>query len=95
MCHSDLHLIDSQIPILPYLPFTLGHENAGWIERLGENVQEFDDAAAVFGGWSTKPDRFTWSGLEQLTDVTKWVGTGQPGGYASTFWCLPTAICCL
>ena len=82
MCHSDLHLIDSQIPNLPYLPFTLGHENAGWIERLGENVQEFDDAAAVFGGWSTKPDRFTWSGLEQLTDVTKWVGIGQPGGYA-------------
>lgn len=84
LCHSDLHLMHAEIPMLPYLPFTLGHENAGWVEAVGEQVQGFapGDPVAVFGGWSIKPDRFTWLGEEQLTDVTKWVGIGQPGGYA-------------
>lgn len=84
LCHSDLHLMGGEIPVLPYFPFTLGHENAGWVEQVGDGVQGFKigDPVAVFGGWSTKPDRFTWSGHEQLTDLTKWVGIGQPGGYA-------------
>jgi propanol-preferring alcohol dehydrogenase len=35
-CHSDLHLMEfppGQLPFDP--PFTLGHENTGWIEALG------------------------------------------------------------
>jgi propanol-preferring alcohol dehydrogenase len=39
---------------VPYtLPFTLGHENAGWIEKLGSNVTGFSvgDPVAVFGPW--------------------------------------------
>lgn len=84
LCHSDLHLMHGEIPLLPSLPFTLGHENAGWVEEMGENVQGFSkgDAVAVYGGWSEKPDRFAWAGQEQLTDIRKWVGIGFPGGYA-------------
>ena len=34
VCHSDIHLIESGIPAgAP--AFTLGHENAGWVEELG------------------------------------------------------------
>ncbi len=35
------------------LPFTLGHENAGWVEALGPGVEGFDvgDAVAVYGPW--------------------------------------------
>jgi NAD+-dependent secondary alcohol dehydrogenase Adh1 len=35
LCRTDLHLIDSGFP----LPFTLGHENAGWVSEIGPAVQ--------------------------------------------------------
>ncbi|MGW3984145.1 alcohol dehydrogenase catalytic domain-containing protein [Streptomyces mirabilis] len=36
-CHSDLHIMQAPAPLPGFtrLPFTLGHENAGWVERLG------------------------------------------------------------
>lgn len=54
-CHSDLHLIHDFAPgMLPYeLPFTLGHENAGWVESVGAGVTTVKegDAVAVYGPW--------------------------------------------
>lgn len=34
-------------------PFTLGHENAGWVHRLGEGVRGFEigQPVAVYGAW--------------------------------------------
>jgi propanol-preferring alcohol dehydrogenase len=54
LCHSDLHLMEwppGQLPFDP--PFTLGHENAGWIEALGEGVVGFEpgEPVAVYGPW--------------------------------------------
>jgi D-arabinose 1-dehydrogenase-like Zn-dependent alcohol dehydrogenase len=38
-CHSDLHLMESPGQNARWhLPFTLGHENAGWVEKLGAGV---------------------------------------------------------
>jgi alcohol dehydrogenase, propanol-preferring len=38
-CHSDLHILETEKPAAAAgsfkIPFTLGHENAGWVERLG------------------------------------------------------------
>jgi len=84
LCHSDLHLMDGSIRIIPRFPFILGHENSGTVEEVGEAVSGFKkgDPVVVFGGWSRKPDRFTWTGQEQLTNIRDWVGIGQPGGYA-------------
>lgn len=53
-CHSDLHLMEwpeGQLPFTP--PFTLGHENAGWVERVGAGVDavKVGDAVAVYGPW--------------------------------------------
>ncbi|MBS1869410.1 MAG: alcohol dehydrogenase catalytic domain-containing protein [Actinobacteria bacterium] len=53
-CHSDLHLTEwpaGQLPFDP--PFTLGHENAGWVERLGAGVTGLreGDAVLVYGPW--------------------------------------------
>ena len=54
-CHSDLHLMrdfeGEQLPWGP--PFTLGHENAGWVHRLGEGVTglEVGLPVAVHGSW--------------------------------------------
>jgi len=53
-CHSDLHLMEWPEGSLPFeLPFTLGHENAGWVEMVGAGVQgvEAGEAVAVSGPW--------------------------------------------
>jgi len=54
-CHSDLHLMrefgDGLLPWGP--PFTLGHENAGWVHALGSGVigLEIGQPVAVYGPW--------------------------------------------
>jgi propanol-preferring alcohol dehydrogenase len=54
-CHSDLHLMHEFEPgVVPWNPpFTLGHENAGWVHELGEGVSGFEvgQAVAVYGPW--------------------------------------------
>lgn len=34
LCRTDLHLLDSGLPV----PYTLGHENAGWVTQIGSAV---------------------------------------------------------
>ncbi|MFC8041964.1 NAD(P)-dependent alcohol dehydrogenase [Nocardia sp. NPDC057353] len=55
-CHSDLHLMrdfsdDAPVPWHP--PFTLGHENAGWVHEIGSGVTGFEEGqpVAVYGPW--------------------------------------------
>jgi propanol-preferring alcohol dehydrogenase len=53
-CHSDLHLMEWPEGLMNFdLPFTLGHENAGWVEALGAGVEglEVGEAVAVYGPW--------------------------------------------
>jgi NAD+-dependent secondary alcohol dehydrogenase Adh1 len=40
LCRTDLHIYEGQWEHLthPELPFTLGHENAGWLEEVGSAV---------------------------------------------------------
>lgn len=56
-CHSDLHLKDWDPEMLEQLgfslPFTVGHENAGWVEAIGDGVTglEIGQPVAVYGPW--------------------------------------------
>jgi propanol-preferring alcohol dehydrogenase len=53
-CHSDLHLMEWPAGTLSFdPPFTLGHENAGWVEALGAGVEglEVGEPVAVYGPW--------------------------------------------
>jgi propanol-preferring alcohol dehydrogenase len=53
-CHSDLHLMEWPEGQMNFdLPFTLGHENAGWIEAAGAGVKDLEigEAVAVYGPW--------------------------------------------
>lgn len=53
-CHSDLHLMEWPPGTLGFdVPFTLGHENAGWVEALGAGVEglEVGEPVAVYGPW--------------------------------------------
>jgi hypothetical protein len=41
-CHSDLHLLELPAGARSFtLPFTLGHENAGWVEKMGPGAAGF------------------------------------------------------
>jgi propanol-preferring alcohol dehydrogenase len=50
VCHSDLHLLEAPAGAFP-LPMTLGHENAGWVERLGPGVTGWEQGqpVAIYG----------------------------------------------
>lgn len=52
VCHSDLHILDHDMGF-NRTPFTLGHENAGYIAALGDGVSGWKegDAVAVYGPW--------------------------------------------
>ena len=48
LCHSDVLFLTSPAGLLPYeVPFTLGHEIAGWVEGLGDGVTDLSTGDAV------------------------------------------------
>jgi propanol-preferring alcohol dehydrogenase len=88
LCHSDLHLMNGEwknaIPLaLPHIP---GHENAGWIEEIGDKVPEGlfskGELVAIFGGWGCGICAFCKRGDEQLCITGHWPGIFDPGGYS-------------
>jgi alcohol dehydrogenase, propanol-preferring len=84
-CHSDVHVIDGEIQILPRLPLTLGHENAGFVSALGVGVVGLreGDPVLVYGGWGCGGCDHCVVGEEQLCETPKWVGLSEyDGGYA-------------
>jgi propanol-preferring alcohol dehydrogenase len=53
-CHSDLHLMEApEGSVSVTFPFTLGHENAGWVEKLGPGAAGYavGDPVLVYGPW--------------------------------------------
>lgn len=53
-CHSDLHILEAPPKPGPApAPYTLGHENAGWVEKLGPGATGFapGDPVIVYGPW--------------------------------------------
>lgn len=90
-CHSDLHLMhDFEPGMMPWNPpFTLGHENAGWVEALGAGVAgiEIGQAVAVYGPWGCGLCRRCAQGMEnycERPDLTGAAvgGLGADGGMA-------------
>lgn len=84
-CHSDIHVIDGGIQILPRMPLVLGHENAGVVAATGAGVHSVrdGDAVAVFGGWGCGLCGLCLSGHEQLCEAPAWAGLSvHDGGYA-------------
>lgn len=84
-CHSDLHLMhDFEEGALPWgPPFTLGHENAGWVEELGDGVTgiEVGQAVAVYGPWGCGSCSRCLAGVETYClDVANAPVPGGGGG---------------
>jgi propanol-preferring alcohol dehydrogenase len=93
ICHTDLHILYEWSPevmadlALMKPDFTLGHENAGWIEAIGAGVGgwEIGQAVAVSPVWSCglcaacrAGDESYCEGAPPLTG-----GIGLDGGFAS------------
>lgn len=90
-CHSDLHLMhDFESGLLPWgPPFTLGHENAGWVEALGAGVTsvEVGEPVAVYGPWGCGRCRRCRLGMEDYCEHQAEIGAmggglGLDGGMA-------------
>ncbi len=71
-CHSDLHLMeDFEAGALPWgPPFTLGHENAGWVHAIGDGVTDLrlGEAVAVYGPWGCGVCARCQVGIETLCE---------------------------
>ena len=97
-CHSDLHLMDWPEGQLPWrLPFTLGHENAGWVEHVGAGVTSVraGDAVLVYGAWGCGACRPCRLGRENYCQraaelVAFGGGLGLDGGIAE-YMLVPSA----
>lgn len=84
-CHSDLHVIDGELAVLPKLPVTLGHENAGYVSAVGAGVTHLHegDPVVVWGAWGCGRCDYCVSGHEQLCTAPEWCGLSNwDGGYA-------------
>jgi propanol-preferring alcohol dehydrogenase len=91
-CHSDLHLMyDFEGGLLPWgPPFTLGHENAGWVDALGPGASGFEvgEAVAVYGPWGCGVCHRCAQGMENYCERQASLpaaggGLGADGGMAT------------
>jgi propanol-preferring alcohol dehydrogenase len=99
-CHTDLHIMDrpAHMDPLEQPPFTLGHENAGWVEALGAGVGggwQRGDAVVVYGPWGCGRCAACRQGREMLcervAEVGSWGGgLGRDGGMAE-YMLVPSA----
>ena len=80
-CHSDLHLMKAPSELLGRLPFTLGHENAGWVEKLGPGATGFapGDPVIVYGPWGCGTCANCRLGMENYCEATGGLGGGLAG----------------
>ena len=78
VCHSDLHVMEEDLGFTP--PFTLGHENAGWVSEVGEGVTGLKegDAVAVYGPWGCGRCHSCQLSMENYCE--NWASIGTFGG---------------
>jgi alcohol dehydrogenase, propanol-preferring len=90
-CHSDLHMMHGKGDTVPFsLPFTLGHENAGWVHSVGAGVRSVEPGqpVAVYGAWGCGHCARCIVGMENYCEgsttprVGAGCGLGMDGGMA-------------
>ena len=83
ICHSDAHY-RAGISKIDNLPVTLGHEVAGVVERIGDEVANVapGDRVCVHYLVHCGTCEFCRRGLEQFCTTVKMIGKHRDGGYA-------------
>ena len=87
LCHSDILFLDAEPDRFGYtLPFTLGHEIAGWVDEVGAGVAGLaeGDAVVVSSHLSCGACRYCRSGYDNYCTRSTWgLGFGRDGGLAN------------
>jgi D-arabinose 1-dehydrogenase-like Zn-dependent alcohol dehydrogenase len=83
ICHSDEHY-RADISRIDRLPITLGHEIAGWIEKVGSQVKHVTsgDRVCVHYLVHCGACEFCIRGFEQFCRTGEMIGKHRDGGYA-------------
>jgi D-arabinose 1-dehydrogenase-like Zn-dependent alcohol dehydrogenase len=83
ICHSDEHY-RAGISRIDRLPVTLGHEIAGWIEKVGGDIKHVTrgDRVCVHYLAHCGSCEFCVRGLEQFCRTVEMIGKHRDGGYA-------------
>lgn len=83
ICHSDEHY-RTGISRIDRLPVTLGHEIAGWIEKVGADIKHVTpgDRVCVHYLAHCGTCEFCVRGLEQFCLTAEMIGKHRDGGYA-------------
>ena len=81
-CHSDLdfmHGVGDRVPFS--LPFTLGHENAGWVHAIGIGVTAWEPGqpVAVYGAWGCGSCGRCSTGLDNYCEGPRRLGGAGAG----------------
>lgn len=87
LCHSDVLFLEAPPGILPYtVPFTLGHEIAGWVDTIGAGIDDLEPDTAVAIACMSTCGRCRWCrrGADNYC-VDSWHGRGfgLDGGLAT------------
>ena len=100
-CHSDLHAIEYIANPKSFFtpPFTLGHENTGWIHALGTGVTtlHIGEPVAIYGAWGCGSCSSCVIGAESYCHnqaTMRGGGLGFDGGMAA-YMRVPAARYCL
>ena len=83
ICHSDEHY-RAGISRIDRLPLTLGHEIAGWVEKVGADINHVrsGDRVCVHYLAHCGSCEFCVRGLEQFCRTGEMIGKRRDGGYA-------------
>ncbi|KIX96717.1 uncharacterized protein Z520_07436 [Fonsecaea multimorphosa CBS 102226] len=86
VCRTDIHILEGQWEAKSgvKLPYTIGHENAGWVHSLGEAVTglEVGDKVILHPLATCGLCRACRSGDDVHCDASKFPGIDTDGGYA-------------
>jgi propanol-preferring alcohol dehydrogenase len=85
VCRTDLHVLDGELPAVPY-PVIPGHEIVGIVDILGSEVSSFsigDRVGVPWLGYTCGVCPFCRDNRENLCDRPLFTGYTRDGGYAT------------
>ena len=86
VCRTDLHILEGQweAAMAPDLPYTLGHENAGWVHEIGSAVSNLQvgDTVIVHPTPTCGLCRACRAGQDMHCSASTFPGLGIDGGMA-------------
>ncbi|MEE9219438.1 MAG: zinc-dependent alcohol dehydrogenase [Acidobacteriota bacterium] len=90
ICHSDLHIMDGDMPTPRPLPLVLGHEGAGTVEAVGAEVTDWkvgERAGIPWLRWACGRCRECIEGWEALCTSQRGTGYDEDGCWAEYAVC--------